>query len=291
MRKWRFLAICLNGLIWTAVLSISLLPQQKEGPAGARPTLKPDDSLPAALDGLYPPAAKEPVFLIKMIRLAESFSGTVSDLLENDLPNAQANFQKFRARYGELSGLVPDWKSLYPMGPVEELGAFLKAGDQPKVIAAFEKVGGVCTACHIERMARVQFRYGWPDFSKIRAKDPLTGEDVNLHRLMVFLDASLSGIGADLEQGQPANAGRQFQGFKARFDTMAGTCQECHGQDERKYYVGSDVRAMMGELEKAATEPSPEKAAKLVMGIGMESCHKCHLVHLPAAFAQKKWKR
>jgi cytochrome c553 len=291
MKKPYVLGVSFFALLMMTTLHVSLLPQQKERPAQSRRGLKPGDSLPAALDDLYPPKAKEPVYLIKMIGLAESFGGILGDLFENDLPNALASFQKFMAQYGELSGLIPEWKSSYPPGPIEELGASLKAGDQGQVLAAVEKVGGVCTACHVENIASVQFRYGWPDFSKIRAKDPLTGEEVSLHQLMVFLDASFSGIGPDLEQGQAKNAQKQFQGFKARFETLAGTCQECHGQDERKYYVDNNVRAMVEELGEAAAESSLEKAHKLVMGIGMESCHKCHLVHHPAAFAQKKWKR
>jgi len=181
-------------------LTVSLPSQQKERPAEEQATIKQGGSLPAALDALYPPKAQGPVFLIKMIGLAESFSGTVSDLLEKDLPNALAGFEKFRSQYSELSGLVPEWKSLYPMAPVEELGAALKAGDQGRIMGAVEKVGGVCSACHVENMPRVQSRYGWPDFSGIKAKDPLTGEEVSLHQLMVFLDISYSGVGADLER-------------------------------------------------------------------------------------------
>jgi len=291
MKKWFLFGASFFALLIMTSLPVSLLPQQKERPAEDRPAMKPGDSLPAALDDLYPPKAKEPIFLIKMIGLTESFGGILSDLFENDLPNALANFQKFKAQYGELSSLVPEWKSLYPLAPVEELGSSLKAGDQSKVLAAVEKVGGVCTTCHVENMAQVQYRYSWPDFSKIRAKDPLTGEEVNQHQLMISLDINFSGIAADLEQGQTENAQKQFQGFKARFETMANTCQECHGQEVRRYYVDNSVQAMMQELGKAAAESSPEKAGKLIMGIGMESCYKCHLVHIPAAFAQKKGKR
>ncbi len=276
--------------VMMAALAVSLLSQQKERTAEGRPALKPGESLPAALEDLYPPKAEGPVYLIKMIGLAESFGGFLSDLFEKDMPNALAGFKKFKAQYGELSGLVPEWKSLYPPAPIEELGSALKSGDQGRVMAAVEKAEGVCSACHVENMASVQFRYGWPDFWEIQAKDPLTGKEVSLHQLMLFLDVSFSGIGADLEQGQAENAQKQFQGFKTRFEAMAGTCQECHGQDERKHYVDGSVPAMVEELGKAAAEPSPEKARQLVQGIGMESCHKCHLVHVPAALAQKKLK-
>jgi hypothetical protein len=228
-----------------------------------------------------------------MIELAHSFSGTLSDFLENDLENARANFNKFKARYGELSGLIPEWKDKYPQGPVEELDAALRTGDQGKLIAAFEKVGGVCSGCHISTMAKVQYKYGWSDFSAVRAKDPLTGEEIDLHRLMIYLDTCFTGISADIAEAQEENARRNYQGFRARFDTMAGTCEDCHGPNERKYYVDNSILTMIEELGKTISESAveKEKVEKLVMGIGMESCHKCHLVHIPAAFAQKHLKR
>ncbi len=288
MKKWGLFGVCLLAILVMVTMPVSPLSQQKARAAEERTEMKPARSLPAALESFYPPKAQGPVYLIKMIGLAESFGGFLGDLFENDLPNALGSFQEFADQYRELSGLVPEWKSLYPWAPLEELGAALKAGDQGRVMAAVEKAGGTCTACHVEYMAPVQFRYGWPDFSEIKAKDPLSGEEVGLDRLMLFLDVNFSGIGADLKQGQTENAQRQFQGFKARFEAMADTCAACHGRDERKYYVDSNVRAMVEELGKAAAAGSPDKAGKLVMGIGMESCHKCHLVHIPAAFAQKK---
>jgi cytochrome c556 len=291
MRKTGFLIGIFMALFLAAAGLVFPQAQQKEKPAENQTAVEQDESLPAALDALYPPRAQGPILLIRMIELAESFGGMLSDLFENDLPNVAAGFENFKVQYAELSGLVPEWRNLYPAAPVEELGASLKAGQPGRVMAAVEKVGGVCSACHIENMPRVQFRYGWPDFSEIRAKDPLTGEEISLHQLMLMLDVNFSGIPTDLEQGQPENAQKQFQGFQARFEALAGTCQECHGQDERKYYVDSRVRAMVKELGKAAAEAALEKIRTLHQGIGMESCHKCHLVHVPAAFGQKKLKR
>ncbi len=293
MKKTFLVGAALLLVFILTIVQIFLFSRQKDRPAESVAASSSAESLPAALDDLYPPRAKEPVFLFKMLGLAHTFSGTLSDLFENDPQNALANFDKFKAQYGEVAGLIPEWKDKYPAAPVEELEAALKSGDQGKVIAAAEKVGGVCSGCHVDTMARVQHIYGWPDFSAVRAKDPLTGEEVDLHRLMIYLDISFTGIGADVEQGQAESARKQYQGFKARFETMAGTCEECHGPDERKYYVDNSVRAMMDQLEKALAGPEveKEKAEKLHMGIGMESCHKCHQVHIPAAFAQKKWRR
>ena len=291
MKKSIFFGVGVSLLFVLAGTQVFLVSQQEERSAENLQASAPDDSLPAVLEDLYPPKAQKPVFFLKMLGLAHSFSGTISDFFGSDLPNALDNFQKFKAQYAELASLVPDWKSEYPSAPVEELGTALKTGDQGMFLAAVEKVGGVCSACHVDNMVRVQQKYGWPDFSAIKAKDPLTGEEVDLHMLMVYLDISFTGLGADLEQGQVENAQKQYQGFKARFETMENTCAECHGTDERKYYVDESIRVMVDELGKTIAGPSPEKVEKLVMGIGMESCHKCHLVHLPAAFAQKKWKK
>jgi cytochrome c556 len=292
VKKTLLVGTILALMFLLVAVRIFLFPLQQQRPEKTLAASTSDESLPAALDDLYPPRAKEPVFLFKMLGLAHTFSGTLSDLFENDPQNALANFEKFKAQYGEAAVLIPEWKAKYPVAPVEEFGAALKTGDQEKVIAAAENVGGVCSGCHADTMAKVQHKYGWPDFSAVRAKDPLTGEEIDLHRLMIYLDISFTGISADVEQGQAENARKQYQGFKARFDTLAGTCEDCHGPDERKYYVDNSVRAMIDELGKtiAGPEVEKEKAEKLHMGIGMESCHKCHQVHIPAAFAQKKWK-
>jgi cytochrome c556 len=288
----RFLAgFGVVAFLAVTALSVAALSQSKEPPAPKPAAAQSGEPLPAALGGLYPPKAQGPLFLVKMIGLAESFGGMLGDLFENDLPNVPAGFERFKAQYAEAAALVPEWKGLYPMAPVDDLGAALKSGDQGRAMAAIEKVGAVCTACHVENMARVQFRYGWPEFSAVKVKDPLTGRDVGFPELMLLLDVSFSGIGADLDQGQAEQALKHFQGFQARFEAVAGTCEECHGQDERKYYVDGGVRGMVEELGKAASAGSAEQARQLVLGIGMESCHKCHLVHTPAAFGQTRLRR
>ena len=71
----------------------------------------------AALDALYPPKAQGPIFLVKMIALAESFGRTLGDLFENDLPNALANLEKFKTQYKELSGFVPELLPAVSSGP------------------------------------------------------------------------------------------------------------------------------------------------------------------------------
>jgi hypothetical protein len=116
----------------------------------------------------------------------------------------------------------------------------------------------------------------------------LTNREVDNQHLMRLIDANFTGIEADAEQGQIENARNQFENFRARFLAMEETCMICH-DTERDYYVDESVKAMIDELGRALNAPSvdPTIVSKLShQGIGMESCFKCHLVHVPAATAQ-----
>jgi cytochrome c556 len=223
-----------------------------------------------------------------MLGMAASMSGIIVDLMEKEPQNAIANFEKFKAQYQDVSKLVPEWTKEYPVGPVEDLARALKTGKQEAVMQAFEQVDGVCTKCHLENMVRVQHKYHWGNFYAIKTKDPVTQEGVDGQKLMQYLDSSLTGISVDLAEGQKENARKQLQAFKMRFQTLKTVCEECHGADPRKYYVDESVQAMISGLEQTMSSPSPDsqKANSLIQGIGMESCFKCHLVHIPAAFAQ-----
>jgi len=258
-----------------------------------KPAMKPSPAeapapLPGSLDAYFPPKAKEPVFLLRMLGMAAPMSGIIVDLMEKEPQNAMGNFEKFRARYLDVSKLVPEWTRDYSLGPVDDLGRALKTGNQDAVMKAFAQVDGVCLKCHLENMARVQQKYHWGNFYAIKTKDPITQEAIDGTKLMQYLDSSLTGISVDLAEGQPENARRQLQAFKMRFQTLKTVCEECHGAAPRKYYVDESVQTMISGLEQALGGPSPDskKADSLVQGIGMESCFKCHLVHVPAAFAQ-----
>ncbi len=245
--------------------------------------------LPSSLDALYPPRAEQPIFLIDMLGLDTSFWGIVVDLFENDLQHAQANFKKFQAQYVEISKLVPEWEKSYVMGPVADLGAALQTGDREKVILAFEEVGKVCHACHIKTMPQVQQKYRWGDFSAIGTKDPLTNEEVDFPQLKRNLATNFAGITVDTEQGQRKNAQKQFQAFIARFQALKETCGNCH-VTERKAYVDESIQTLIDQLGQAlgGSSVDPSTVARLKKGIGMESCLKCHLVHIPSAYARFK---
>jgi len=245
--------------------------------------------LPSSLDSFYPPKTQQPVHLLRMFALGGLFSGIASDLAENDLQGARDVFEKFKTQYVEISKMVPEWKKEYPVKPVEELGAALKLGDRKKVMAAQEKVGAVCHNCHVKYMPMTQQKYHWGDFSTIKVKDPLSNEEVSFTRLKQYLDTNFAGIGLNIERDQKEKARKQVQGFNARFQTLKTTCGRCH-TGEIKYYTDEGVQGMIDKLGQTLENPSadPKVAVELVQRIGMESCFKCHLVHVPAALGKSR---
>jgi len=246
---------------------------------------------PSSLDSLYPPQAKQPVYLMKMLDLAGLFTGIIVDLMEGDLPNVGPSFEKFKKEYEGVSKLVPEWEPIFPLAPVEELGKALQAGERGRIMAAYEKVGHICHSCHVQHMAGVQFKYHWQDFRKIKGKDPLTGEEIDFVQMMRNLNLSFTGATHNLKQGQMERAEKNLLAFQARFQSFKDTCQECHGTSERTYYVDDSVQQAIKSLIKSLTAdpPNQKEITNHVMTIGMESCFKCHLVHIPASAAKYKW--
>ncbi len=248
---------------------------------------------PSSLDAMYPPKTKQPVYQLRMMEMEIPMAGVLVDLFENDTENAITNFENFKKMYGEVAKLVPEWENKYPLAPVEDLGKALQSGEQEKVMAAFQDLGKVCMDCHLETMAKVQHRYYWMDFREIKATDPLTATEVDFPAYMQFLSSSFLGIGVNLQEGQVKNALKQFEGFDARFQVFKDTCGDCHGTSERKYYVDESVQAEIDKLGQALRDPTslnPEQVQGSIMAIGMESCGKCHLGHVPAALAKMRWK-
>lgn len=248
---------------------------------------------PGSLDVLYPPKTEEPVYLFKMFELGTFFSGIVGDLFENDLQNAKGNFERFKTKYIEVSKLIPEWEKEYPMDSLDELKISLESRAREKVMPAIEKVGQTCHQCHVSNMAKVQQKYHWGNFEEIKIKDPLTNEELGFTQLKQGLNVNFVGIGLNVEQGQKENAKKQLQAFNARFKTLKSTCQSCHKKEVMKHYVDQRVFSIIDEMELELTRSAhdPKVVASLSQKIGMESCFKCHLVHIPSAFAKLQWKK
>lgn len=56
------------------------------------------------------------------------------------------------------------------------------------------------------------------------------------------------------------------------------------------HYVDEGMQGLIEKLGQAIENPStdPKTAVELIQRIGMESCFKCHLVHVPAALAKAR---
>lgn len=243
--------------------------------------------LPESLDNLFPPKAQAPLFLFAMHGMARPFTGIMVDLLEKDFDNAMANYNEFRSQFAGVSKLVPEWTEYFATDRVDNLGEALKSGDQGKIMAAYEQVAEVCANCHFTNMPKVHAKYHWPRFHDVTVTDPLTKEEINFPRLMQYIEVNFLGIGIDLEQGQTENARKHMKGLRARYDALEESCMHCH-DTERHYFVDENVQKMLSELENVvmAAKVDAQKVGEYEQKIGMESCFKCHLVHVPAAAQQ-----
>jgi cytochrome c556 len=243
--------------------------------------------LPASLDNLFPPKADSYVFLNNMRAMAGYVSGMICDVLENDIGNAQVNYQKFKEQYNKIPTLVPEWKDYFVPDPVNDLGNALKTGDPGQVMASVNIVDAVCQSCHLINMPKVHFKYHWTDFNAITMTDPVTGQDVPFKQYKQMLETSMMGVMNDLQQDQRDNARTQAAGFAARFASLNDACAACH-DTERKYFVSADIKELVAAIPTAlaSDDVDMDKVGGLMEKIADDGCFKCHLVHVPAAFSK-----
>jgi cytochrome c556 len=225
-----------------------------------------------------------------MFALSGPFESIIVDLQQGDIPGVQANYEAFKAQYDKMAGMVPEWADRFPMAPVEALGQALASGDPSQVGPAMGQVGQVCGSCHLLFQTKAHQKYHWPDFALVKMTDPVTGESVSWVEYMLRMAGAYSGIANDLRQGQLDNARQDFQAFSARFKSLSAGCASCHATP-RTYFVDASVQGMVDQLGQALEAPSPDPQAieQLSGAIGMESCMKCHFVHLPAANTKARW--
>jgi cytochrome c556 len=260
----------------------------QEATQGAAAQTVASHLVPASLDSLYPPQAPQPQYLMHMVALGARMSGVAVDLATEDFENVASSFAAFEAAYRETAGLVPEWRERFPMGPVASLGEALASGDPALVGPAFAAVGGVCAACHHDTMVAVTQRFHWQDANAITTTDPVSGQKVAHAEFMHMLDFSLTGITHDLAQGQVDSARKHYQDFRRRFAVLAETCEDCHGIEERFYFTDAASAARVEAIGAALEAAVPDAAAVQgsVMEVGFNTCHRCHLVHVPAAFTK-----
>ena len=150
---------------------------------------------------------------------------------------------------------------------------------------------GVCHDCHQVNLPKVQQLRHWDDFSMITVTDPRSNRDLKFSEFMMGLDMAYTGIGIGLEEGSVEAARESFGAFNQAMGTLRETCSACH-TTERAYFVDKSVQASIDALGLALKAPKPDAGTigGLMMQIGQESCGKCHLVHVPAAYAQSRFR-
>lgn len=245
--------------------------------------------LPPSLDQYYEPnflstPPVPPEYLIDMFELGTSMMGVVVNIDQGDFANATLSYRDFQQNYENSSRLVPQWRKYYDQKAVKRLGKALDAHDIPGVFEAIGEIGETCIRCHRETMPPVWNKYNWRDFETVMIDTP-DGPMPWPEAKMKYLVIGFDGIGVNIRQNNQFGANRSFDLFKAMFDNMTDSCSSCH-TSPRMYYVSGDIQTMITDVQSNITDGNLNQAGILLQGIGMESCYRCHVLHVPAQFAK-----
>lgn len=249
---------------------------------------KPEkEGLPPSLGQYY--ESKPPVYLIKMFELGDALMGIGVNLQQGDMANAKKSFNDFSKKYKDSSNLVPEWNKYYNLSLVEKMGTSLDSGNVPAVFEDLGKVGESCAGCHKEKMPPVWIQYNWNDFSKMTLNTPNPDEPVLPwpDAKIKYLAPGFDGIGVNIKNNNQKGAQQSFGLFKTMFDNLNSTCSSCHISSPR-YYVSEDIRGMIDNMGKNIDSGNLTEAEGLRMGIGMESCYRCHVLHMSAQLAKTR---
>ncbi|MCX9082253.1 MAG: hypothetical protein OIN83_08645 [Candidatus Methanoperedens sp.] len=243
------------------------------------------EGLPSSIDKYY--QNQPPVYLINMFELGEAMMGIGVNLQQGDMANAKKSYDDFFKKFKDSSDMVPEWKKFYDQNTVEKIGASLDSGNVPEVFENIGKVGEACVQCHKEKMPQVWNKYNWNDFGELTLNTPNPEEPVLPFPAakIKYLASGFDGIGVNIKNNNQKGAQESFGLFKTMFDNMNSTCSSCH-VSPRKYYVSEDIQAMIDTMGEKINYGNLSEAERLRMSIGMESCYKCHVLHMPAQFAR-----
>ncbi|MCX9084373.1 MAG: hypothetical protein OIN87_06210 [Candidatus Methanoperedens sp.] len=244
-----------------------------------------NEELPSSLDRYY--QSQPPVYLVSMFELGAAMMGIGVNVQQKDMINAKKSYDDFSLKFKESSDMVPEWKKYYDQAAVEKIGASLDSDDVPGVFENIGKVGEACVQCHKEKMVPIWNKYNWKDFSKLTMKTPNPEEPVLPFPAakIKYLAFGFDGIGVNIKNNNQKGAKESFGLFKTMFDNLNSTCSSCH-VSPRNYYVSSDVQAMIDMMGEKINSGNLSEAEGLRMGIGMESCYNCHVLHMPAQYAK-----
>lgn len=245
-----------------------------------------DKGLPQSLDQYY----TEPMYpgipfeyLFEMYKLGESMMGIPVNLGQGDVDNALESFNEFSGCYEYSSKMVPEWKKYYNQEAVINLELALNGDDPGAIGIAMGEVGETCSDCHLDTMTPVYYKYYWDDFRDVMIETPdglMPWKQAKMYYLLMGFD----GIGVNIKEGDQNGAEQSFELFDSMFDNMAGACLECH-DSEPLYYVSKDIQKKINLMGTKIYAEKLDDANDLRYEIG-NSCHKCHIVHIPPQYAK-----
>ena len=249
---------------------------------------------PKSLDQYY---QKDPSdFLMAMFGVLGPMGAMETHLKDGNLDKAKKYFAAFKAEYYKISKMVPEWSKHFPSEPMEKLEDALNSGEPMKIQSAAQGVGKTCADCHQEHLPEVWYKYHWKDFGTIKVPDPVSGKLLSFVEYMFGLHHSFSATNTYLSEekadGKFVKTIEALTDLKYRVDALNVGCKECHGKDDkRKYFTSSDVidQLSVAGYELETKQPNIDEVNKRLQGVGFESCHKCHLVHVPAATIHRAW--
>jgi len=271
-------ALILVGLV-VLILSIGILSQNAsvQGEEKQRSVYMVNKP-PESLDQYYPPKAQGPQYLFAMFGMEKPITGMMTHIQDGDLAKAREYFKAVKAEYGKLAKMVPEWSRHYwPEKPLEDLSAALEGGDVGKIGPAMAGLMQVCVRCHQETMPAVWARYQ---------------KDVEeMGEVMFPLAGAFGAVNTYLAEGEFDKASKAMEGFQKLMDEFAQSCGSCHNT-ERKYSVSENVQTLMKSVAAGLKKEKPdvERIAGAIQAIEMESCYKCHRVHIPTGSMQKAWR-
>jgi cytochrome c556 len=273
-----------NSLLMTSIVIIAILG------AGAwllsnNNDKNENEGLPPSIDQYY--QTKPPVYLISMFELGDAMMGIGVNVQQGDMANAKKSYDDFFKKFKDSSDMVPEWKKFYDQGTVEKIGASLDSGNVPAVFENIRKVGAACEKCHMEKMPQVWNKYNWNNFSKLTLNTPNPDEPVLPFPVakIKYLAPGFDGIGVNIKNNNQKGAQQSFVLFKTMFNNLNSTCSSCH-VSPRNYYVSADIQAMIDMMGEKINSGNLTEAERLRMDIGMESCYRCHVLHMPSQFAR-----
>jgi hypothetical protein len=238
--------------------------------------------LPGVLDQYYP-SGGPPILLLKMLDMVDSFTDISINLQENDMVNATNSFKKFSSEYDNVSKMVPEWSGYFDKNIVKDIGSDIDTGNVSKAFEDIGRLGKTCDNCHRDIKPQVWVKYYWKDFDNVSVITINPNEPIaSWHDAMAkYLAPSFEGMIINLKEGKRDAANQSFENFRTMLLNFKQACSDCH-TTEPKYFVSDDIMAIVNQTGDQVKSGNITAVQQNVQIIGMESCYKCHVLHLPA---------